>query len=355
MPRMSNPRLAVRGHDPISAIGIIGAGSWGTALAVLLARQGCETRLLARNAELADRLNVDRENKRYLEGMKFPDSMSAHHDAGRALHGADLIIIAVPSVAMREVVQRHISNIDPKTIIVSATKGLEIESGKRMSEVIADSVAEYHSFPAETVMQNICALSGPNLSVEIAIGLPALATAASVSIDTAERVQKITSGERFRVYASDDIIGVELGGTLKNIIAIGAGFIDASGLGSNLKAAYVTRGLHEITQLGLALGAKPATFAGLSGVGDMLATCYSPLSRNYRLGTRLADGDTVEEALAYLGQTAEGVPTTQAALRIARELGVEMPITETAHKVMFEGVPPTQAMGELMQRELQRE
>ena len=160
---------------------------------------------------------------------------------------------------------------------------------------------------------------------------------------------------RFRVYASDDIIGVELGGTLKNIIAIGAGFIDASGMGANLKAAYVTRGLHEITLLGLALGAKPTTFAGLSGIGDMLATCYSPLSRNYRLGTRLAEGDSVEEALEYLGQTAEGVPTTRAALRIARQLGVEMPITETAHKVMFEGVPPTEAMGELMRRELQRE
>ena len=342
-------------HDPISTIGIIGAGSWGTALAVLLARQGCETRLLARNADISDRLNADRENKRYLEGMKFPDSMSAHHDAGRALQDADLVIIAVPSISMREVVQQHVCHIDPRTIIVSATKGLEIESGKRMSEVIADNVAEHHSLSTETAMQNICALSGPNLSVEIAIGLPALATAASPSIKTAEKVQNTTSGDRFRVYASDDIIGVELGGTLKNIIAIGAGFIDASGLGSNLKAAYVTRGLHEITQLGLALGAKPGTFAGLSGVGDMLTTCYSPLSRNYRLGARLADGDTVDEALAYLGQTAEGVPTTQAALRIARQLGVEMPITETAHKVMFEGVPPTEAMRDLMRRELQRE
>ena len=162
-------------------------------------------------------------------------------------------------------------------------------------------------------MGSVCALSGPNLSIEIAIGLPALATAASASIETAERVQQLISGDRFRVYASDDIIGVELGGTLKNIIAIGAGFIDESGLGSNLKAAYVTRGLHEITQFGLALGARPATFAGLSGIpGDMLTTCYSPLSRNYRLGARLAAGDTVQEALSELGQTAEGVPTTRA-------------------------------------------
>ncbi len=322
---------------------------------MLLGWQGNETRLLARTEERAAQLDTDRENKQYLEGMMFPDSMSVHHEPRRALSNTDCVIIAVPSVAMREVIESHVAEIAPDSIVVSATKGLEIESGKRMSEIIAECISARHSLSVEEAMTNICALSGPNLSVEIAIGLPALATAASVSIETAERVQMMTSGERFRVYASDDIIGVELGGTLKNIIAIGAGFVDASGLGANLKAAYVTRGLHEITLLGLALGAKPTTFAGLSGIGDMLTTCYSPLSRNYRLGTRLAEGDSVEEALEYLGQTAEGVPTTRATLRIARQLGVEMPITETAHKVMFEGVPPTEAMGDLMRRELQRE
>ena len=322
---------------------------------MLLARQGNETRLIARNVERAAQLEADRENKRYLQGMMFPAEMSVHPDSRRALSDVDCVIIAVPSVAMRDVIIRHAANVTPGTIVVSATKGLEIATGKRMSEVIAESISAHHAVSSESAMTNICALSGPNLSVEIAIGLPALATAASVSIETAERVQTMTSGDRFRVYASDDIIGVELGGTLKNIIAIGAGFIDESGLGANLKAAYVTRGLHEITQLGLAMGAKPATFAGLSGIGDMLATCYSPLSRNYRLGARLAAGDSVDEALAELGQTAEGVPTTQATMRIARQLDVEMPITETAHKVMFEGVPPQMAMTELMQRELQRE
>ena len=322
---------------------------------MLLAIQGNETRLLARDADRAAELEADRENKRYLEGMAFPDGMSVYHDSRRAFSGVDCVIIAVPSVAMREVIEAHVGEIAADAIVLSATKGLEIASGKRMSEVIAETISACHGLSIGEAMDNICALSGPNLSVEIAIGLPALATAASVSIETAERVQKMTSGERLRVYASDDIVGVELGGTLKNIIAIGAGFIDASGLGANLKAAYVTRGLHEITQLGLALGAKPSTFAGLSGIGDMLATCYSPLSRNYRLGTRLAEGDSVDEALAYLGQTAESVPTTRATLRIARQLGVEMPITETAHKVMFEGVPPAVAMGELMRRELQRE
>lgn len=322
---------------------------------MLLAIQGNETRLLARDAERAFELQADRENKRYLEGMMFPDAMSVHHEPRLALSDVDCVIIAVPSVVMREVIEAHVSEIALETIVVSATKGLEIESGKRMSEIIAEGISARHAVEVDDAMVNICSLSGPNLSVEIAIGLPALATAASVSIETAERVQIMISGERLRVYASDDIIGVELGGTLKNIIAIGAGFIDASGLGSNLKAAYVTRGLHEITQLGLALGAKPATFAGLSGIGDMLTTCYSPLSRNYRLGSRLAEGDSVEEALMHLGQTAEGVPTTRATMRIARRLGVEMPITETAHKIMFEGVPAHEATAELMRRELQRE
>ena len=322
---------------------------------MLLARQGGSTRLLARNAERAAQLEADRENKRYLEGMMFPAEMSVHHDDEQALSEVDCVIVAVPSVAMRDVIEGHIANIAPGTTVVSATKGLEIETGKRMSEVIAESMSLCHGIPVGEAMNNICALSGPNLSIEIAIGLPALATAASQSIETAERVQMMTSSDMFRVYASDDIVGVELGGTLKNIIAIGAGFIDESGLGSNLKAAYVTRGLHEITRLGLALGAKPATFAGLSGVGDMLTTCYSPLSRNYRLGARLAAGDSVDEALAHLGQTAEGVPTTRATIRIARRLGVEMPITETAHKVMFEGVSPNTALTELMHRELQRE
>ena len=346
---------ASREPDPISTIGVIGAGSWGTLLAVLLARQGNETRLIARNDERADRLRADGENKRYLAGLMFPERMSVHPDSCGVLSGVDCLIVAVPSVAMREVMSEHVANIPAGAMIVSATKGLEIETGMRMSEVIAGCMADCHGVTEADAMRDICALSGPNLSVEIAMGLPALATVASESIETAEKVQEIASGDRFRVYASDDIIGVELGGTLKNIIAIGAGFIDESGLGANLKAAYITRGLHEITQLGLALGAKPSTFAGLSGIGDMLATCSSPLSRNYRLGARIAAGDTVEEALAELGQTAEGVPTTRATVRIARRLGVEMPITETAHRVMFEGVPATEALTELMHRELQRE
>ena len=185
--------------------------------------------------------------------------------------------------------------------------------------------------------------------------MPALATAASEDIEVAESVQKTLSGRNYRIYASDDIIGVELGGTLKNVIAIGAGFIDAADLGTNAKAAYVTRGLHEMTRLGVAMGAQATTFAGLTGVGDALATCSSPLSRNYRLGAMLATGKSLDQALQELGQVAEGVPTTRATVRLAGRLGVDMPITQAAYKVLFEGVSPVDAVRALMERELQHE
>ncbi len=256
---------------------------------------------------------------------------------------------------MRATIEFHGPNISDDATIISATKGLEIETGMRMSEVITEIISKKQDPDAESVDARVCALSGPNLAVEIASGLAALATAASSSIDTAESVQLLLSSERFRVYTSTDIIGVELGGTLKNIIGIGAGFIDGSSLGANIKAAYVTRGLHEITRLGLAMGANATTFAGLSGAGDMLATCYSSLSRNYRLGYKLAEGKSLTDALSEIGQTAEGVPTTQAAFQLARRLNVEMPLTETAHRVLFEGVPPFEAITALMTRELQRE
>ncbi len=322
---------------------------------MLLARKEISIRILARSPERAAELRRDGENRRYLPGFRFPDNVTVHSSPQQALSDSDCIIVAVPSVAMGSTIEQCVDSIPPEATIVSATKGLEIARGKRMSEVIAEVVSQHRSVSPEAVLDNICALSGPNLSFEIAKGLPALATAGSNSITTAERVQHITSSQQFRVYASDDIIGVELGGTLKNIVAIGAGVIDGSGLGANIKAAYVTRGLSEVTRLGVALGAKPATFAGLSGIGDILASCYSPLSRNYRLGTRLAAGDTLEQALLHLGQTAEGVPTTRATIRIAKNLGVEMPITEIAHRVLFQGISPHLAMTELMHRELQRE
>ena len=310
---------------------------------------------MTRTESRARTLAEDRQNRRYLNGVEFPTPLTVHFDSASAISYAEFVIIAVPSTSMRSTIEFHGPNISDDATIISATKGLEIETGMRMSEVITEIISKKQGSDADAVDERVCALSGPNLAVEIASGLPALATAASSSIDAAESVQLLLSSERFRVYTSTDIIGVELGGTLKNIIGIGAGFIDGSSLGANIKAAYVTRGLHEITRLGLAMGANATTFAGLSGAGDMLATCYSSLSRNYRLGYKLAEGKSLTDALSEIGQTAEGVPTTQAAFQLARRLNVEMPLTETAHRVLFEGVPPFEAITALMTRELQRE
>ncbi len=311
--------------------------------------------MLARSTSRAADLTSAGENLRYLPGVPFPASLTVHSDSAEALRDAELIIVAVPSVAVRSTMNGYARVIASDTVVVSATKGLEIATGKRMSEVIADSLRAFTHGSLAVTLDRVCALSGPNLAVEIGAGLPALATVASANISTAERVQRLMSSERFRLYASSDIVGVELGGTLKNIIAIGAGFIDVSGLGANIKAAYVTRGLHEITRLGVAMGANKATFTGLSGTGDMLATCYSALSRNYRLGCKIASGVSLDDALDQIGQTAEGVPTTRAAVRLAHELAVEMPLTEASYRVMFEGVSPDDSIRGLMARELQHE
>jgi glycerol-3-phosphate dehydrogenase (NAD(P)+) len=231
---------------------------------------------------------------------------------------------------------------------VCATKGIEIESGKRMSEVIIEELPGF-------CLDNIGVLSGPNLAPEIAAGKISSSTVAFPSSSVSESVQSILSSDVFRVYRSEDVKGVELGGALKNIVAIGAGFIDGAGLGANIKAAYVTRGLHEITRLGVAMGAKADTFAGLSGMGDLIVTCYSTLSRNYRLGFGLASGQDLQSVLKELGQTVEGAPTSQAAVRLAHQLDIDMPITTATHTVLFEGASPRKVVNDLMIRTLQPE
>ena len=225
---------------------------------------------------------------------------------------------------------------------------IEIESGKRMSEVILEELPE-------CCVDNIGVLSGPNLAPEIAAGKISSATLAFPNSDVSESVQSILSSDVFRVYRSQDVKGVELGGALKNIVAIGAGFIDGAGLGANIKAAYVTRGLYEITRLGIAMGANGDTFAGLSGMGDLIVTCYSTLSRNYRLGFGLASGKDLQSVVAELGQTVEGAPTTQAAVRLAQQLDIDMPITKATHAVLFEGASALDVVNDLMVRTLQPE
>ncbi|MCZ6538496.1 MAG: NAD(P)-dependent glycerol-3-phosphate dehydrogenase [Chloroflexi bacterium] len=329
-------------------IGIVGTGAWATTLGILLARTGHKTVLWSRTEERARELAGARINERSVPGVEFPDSMSVSASLDESFTDSELVIVVVPSVTVRENLRKIASALPTTSNIVCATKGIEIESGKRMSQVITEELPGFGA-------GRIGVLSGPNLAPEIAGGKLATATVAFPGESVGESVQTLLSSDVFRVYRSEDVTGVELGGALKNIIAIGAGFIDGAGLGDNAKAAFVTRGLHEITRLGVAMGARSDTFAGLSGMGDLVATCYSTLSRNYRLGLGIASGRDLESVLADLGQTAEGVPTTRAAVRLGQELGIEMPIAAATHSVLFEGAVPADAIRDLMARTLQPE
>jgi glycerol-3-phosphate dehydrogenase (NAD(P)+) len=322
-------------------VAVIGTTSWGTTLAVILARKGIDVALLGMTVEEAKKLAAERENADRLPGVRFPPSLMPVGGIDEALRDASLVIIAVPSQDMRRNVKQAKGRIALKTPIVSGSKGFEVDSAKRMTEVIIDELgAKYKPY--------VCALSGPNLSREIAIGLPAATVVASYNIKVAEKAKDIINSEAFQVYTSDDVIGVELGGALKNIVALGAGMVDGLGYGNNAKAAYMAHGLSEIASLGVALGAKPLTFLGLSGLGDLLATCDSSLSRNHTLGEGMARGRSLNEMIEAIGSTVEGVPTTAVALKISRELGVDMPITERIYRVLYEGLNPAKAMAELI-------
>ncbi len=329
-------------------IGIVGTGAWATTLGILLARTGYETVLWSRSETRAGELERSRVNERSVPGVQFPASMSVSASLDESFSESELVIVAVPSISVRENLKHLSYALSAVTSIVCATKGIEIESGKRMSEVIIEELPGF-------CLDNIGVLSGPNLAPEIAAGKISSATVAFPSSSVSESVQSILSSDVFRVYRSEDVKGVELGGALKNIVAIGAGFIDGAGLGANIKAAYVTRGLHEITRLGVAMGAKADTFAGLSGMGDLIVTCYSTLSRNYRLGFGLASGRDLQSVLKELGQTVEGAPTSQAAVRLAHQLDIDMPITTATHAVLFEGASPRKVVNDLMVRTLQPE
>ena len=329
-------------------IGIVGTGAWGTTLGILLARAGHKTVLWSRTESRAKELAGARINDRSVPGIEFPDSMSVTASLDESFADSELVIVVVPSITIRENIRSIADALPTGSNVVCATKGIEISTGKRMSQVISEELPRFD-------IERIGVLSGPNLAPEIANGKVATATVAFPADSVGESVQTLLSSDMFRVYRSEDVTGVELGGALKNVIAIGAGFIDGAGLGDNAKAAFVTRGLHEITRLGVAMGASPDTFAGLSGMGDLVATCYSTLSRNYRLGVGISSGKDLESVLADLGQTAEGVPTTRATVRLARELGIEMPIATATHTVLFEGASPTDAVRDLMARTLQPE
>ncbi len=310
---------------------------------MLLARNSHDVVLWSRTGEEAARLQAAREHRERLPGIAFPSSLSVTADA-RELAVAELLVLAVPSQTVRENLRRTAAYLPADAPLVSAVKGLERDTAKRVSEMAAEEL------PGRSPGR-FCALSGPNLSREIARGLPSASVVASVDPAVAARVRDTFMSPAFRVYTSEDVIGVELGGALKNLIAICAGMGDGFAYGDNGKAAFITRGLSEITRLGVAAGANPLTFAGLAGMGDLVATCYSPLSRNRRVGEELAQGKSLAEALSGLGdQVAEGVETTRPALLLAHRLGVEMPITEALSRFLFEALDPRRALLELLVR-----
>lgn len=328
-------------------IGVIGTTSWGTTLALHLAQLGHKVYLWARTPEEAQQLRHDGENRRFLPGIPFTGSLHVTAEDAR-LRDAAMTIFAVPSKTLRLNVKRLKQHLTTETAIVSATKGLETTTGLRMSQVLAEELPSAFE-------SRICVLSGPNLSAEIARGLPASTVIASKNTTLAQQVQAAFVSPQLRVYTNSDVIGVELGGSLKNIIALGAGIADGLGLGNNSKSAFITRGLVEITRLGVAAGANPITFSGLAGLGDLIATTASPLSRNRYVGEQLARGRPLQDIESTMHNVAEGVGTTVAALKLSADLGIEMPITETTYKVLFENLTPQSALVELMQRAPQAE
>lgn len=330
------------------AAAVLGAGAWGTALAKALAEKGMPVELWTRRGDHAAMLNATRQNERYLPGAKLPPNLHATSDLGRALEDAELVLVVVPSHALRSVMV-DARPLMPKDVpIVSATKGIENDSLMLMGEVFEDVLG------AE-VAPRLVYLSGPSFAQEVAQGLPTAAVVASANADVAKHVQRLFSSERLRMYTSDDPIGVEVGGAMKNVIAIAAGACDGLGYGHNSRAALITRGLAEIGRLAAAKGGHPMTLAGLAGLGDLVLTCTGALSRNRTVGFEMGKGRTLDEVLAGLGHVAEGVKTTKSAYDLAEKLGVEMPITRAVHAALYESKSPQEAVVELMTRGLRAE
>ncbi len=324
------------------AVGVIGSGAWGTTLALLLARKGIATTLWEHRPERVVEMRQQHENTFFLPNFPFPPTLSITSDIAEAAQHKDMLLLVTPSQRMRENVCLLAPYITQNTILVSASKGIEISTLKRMTQVIGEEIP--------TSSTRIAAVSGPNIAREVAEEKPTAAVVAAQDAAVAAEVQKLLSTSHLRVYTAQDVVGVELGGALKNIIAIGAGFNDGMSYGDNAKAAFITRGLAEISRLGIAAGAHPLTFAGLAGIGDLIATCASPLSRNQQLGRRLAAGEKLDDILKSTRTVAEGVTTTKAALQLAARYNVDMPITTQLSLVLFEGLDPHQAVPELMMR-----
>jgi glycerol-3-phosphate dehydrogenase (NAD(P)+) len=324
---------------------VIGGGAWGTAIADRLARNGHAVTLWARESDVVEAVNGRHENPRFLAGIALAPTLTASGDMHAALHGATLVVYAAPSHVLRGVVASGARSIAPGTVLSVATKGIERETLALMTDVVMQ----------EAPAHDVVAVSGPSFAAEVAQGQPTAVVAACASHAAAKLVQSAMSAAAFRVYTSDDVVGVELGGALKNVMAVATGILDGLGLGFNPRAALMTRGLAEMTRLGVALGAKPDTFAGLAGLGDLVLTCTGALSRNRAVGVAIGQGLTLEQALEGKDSVAEGVLNTQSAKALADKVGVEMPIIDATYRILFDGQAPRDAVAELMARELRSE
>ncbi len=324
---------------------VLGAGSWGTALAIQLARNGHDTALWDRNPDRCEAMNRDHRNPRYLREVDLPESLRAEPDLHRALAGADLVVPAVPSHALAGVMAGAAGAIGPDAVLCCATKGIEDESLRTMHQVLVDAMG---------APDRITLIYGPSFALELAQGLPTAVVVAGPD-EASHRAADAFHGGPLRCYHTEDTVGVCIGGSLKNVMAIACGVSDGVGLGNNARAALITRGLAEITRLAVALGANPLTLMGLAGMGDLVLTCTGNLSRNRRVGLALGQGRTLADILDELGEVAEGVVTASSAWKLARREGVEMPITDQIHAMLYEGVPVHDALRRLMGRERRAE
>ena len=327
---------------------VLGAGSWGTSLSMLASVNNEKVSLWTIEESVYKDITENRLNSYYTKECVLPENISVTMDIEEALEGASLIIMTIPSMAVREVYKKLKPYLKDDVVLLNAGKGLEATTGLRNSQIMTEVLGEY-------VANNAVFLSGPNLALEFARKKPGCTLLASNNINNAKIAQKALSSEILRCYTASDVIGLELGGSLKNVMALASGISSGLGFGSNATSALLTRGLKEITRLGVFMGAKLETFYGLSGLGDMITTATSELSRNYRCGLGLAEGKSLDEVLKSLGQVAEGVPTCKAAMILSEKFNIDMPITREVHKILFEGKDPKQAVKDLMLRDCKEE
>jgi glycerol-3-phosphate dehydrogenase (NAD(P)+) len=331
----------------MTRVAVVGAGSWGTALAVIPAEKGVETVLWARRPEAADAIASHHENAEYLAGVELPPALTATSDMEKAVMGADVVVMAVPSHAFRAIFEEAVAHLSPEAPVVSLTKGLEQGSLLRMTEVLREE--------ADLPESRVAVLSGPNLAREVAARQPSATVIGCTDEDRARALQALFMSPYFRVYTNRDVVGCELAGALKNVVAIAAGMADGMGFGDNSKASLITRGLAELTRLGVRMGGNPLTFQGLAGMGDLVATCISKLSRNHHVGEELGKGRKLDDIVAEMNMVAEGVKTCRAVIDLAAREGMEVPIAEHVGKVLYEGMDPRDMVRSLMLREAKPE